>query len=77
MEKSKIFSIRVPESLAQKLDNAVIQHHYWKRNAFIIKAMEAFLYCADSRTQRDILQYWRYGVKKGVLEFTTKKREDI
>ena len=69
MEKTRVISVRLPESLINELEQAVSQHTYWKRNAIIEKALEAFLHAADVHTQYAILHWWRHGNKKAELTF--------
>lgn len=76
MEKTKVISVRLPESLINELEQAVSHHTYWKRNAIIEKAVQAFLYAADVHTQYAILHWWRHGAKKAELTFHEKDLSD-
>lgn len=69
MEKTKVVSVRLPESLVNKLDEVVKAHKYWKRNSAIEQALTAFAYAADHNTQYDILRWWRHRSKERVLTF--------
>ena len=58
MEKTKVISVRLPESLIQKLDDMAIDRVYWKRNSIIEKALSVLVECTDAKTQYDIMRYW-------------------
>lgn len=70
MEKTKVVSVRLPESLLNKLDEVVKDHKYWKRNSVIEQALTAFAYAADHTTQYNILGWWRHQSKDRVMTFS-------
>ena len=69
MEKSLVVSVRLPESLVEKLDELARKHRWYKRNAIMLKALEAFVYAADRHTQYQILSWWRRSGRNATLHF--------
>lgn len=76
MEKSQVISIRLPESMIRDLRLNVRDHCYWKRNAIIQQALEAYLYAADNSTQKDILRFNHRFSMKRQLEFRVIQESD-
>ena len=76
MEKTKVISVRMPESVIKELDQAVSKHQYWKRNAVISQAVMAFLKAADVHTQYAILHWWWHDGRKAKLDFREKDLSD-
>ena len=76
MEKSQVISIRLPESMIRDLNLNVSDHLYWKRNAIIQQAVEAYLYAADHSTQKDILRYNHRFSMKHELDFRKIQESD-
>lgn len=60
MEKTKVFSIRVSESLDKKIQKILANHIWWKRNTAITHIIECVCDCADYDTINKILTYNRY-----------------
>lgn len=69
MEKTKVISVRLPESLIKKLEEIRIDHRYYKRNAIIEQAITAFAYAANHEERAKILSWWRHSTKKVSLKF--------
>lgn len=69
MENSLVISVRLPESLVKELDELAKSSRWFKRNAIILRALEAFIYAADYRTQIKILHWWRHGGNIANLNF--------
>lgn len=57
MRETQIISVRLSQSLVQKLNDMSIDRLYWKRNAIIESVLRAFVECADAKTQYAILRY--------------------
>lgn len=72
MEKTVVFSVRLPESIVEKLGEVSKNFPYWKRNAIVEKALEAFCFAADLNNQKAILQWWRQGNPDATLKFYDK-----
>ena len=64
MEKTKVISLRLSESLLAKLDAKAASHIYWKRNAFINQILEGVLDGADDESIRCLLRHWRCSSKR-------------
>lgn len=64
MEKTKVISLRLSESLLAKLDAKAAWSRYWKRNAFINQILEGVLDGADDESMRYLLNHWRFSNKK-------------
>lgn len=69
MEKTKVISVRLPESLIQEVDELTKDHHYWKRNEIIKKAVTSFVRYTDYKTQREILEYYDWRPEKRRVKF--------
>lgn len=72
MEKTRVISVRLPESLIQRLDEIAEGHYYWKRNAIIEKSLQAVAYATDYPDFQRILEWWRPSGKSMVLTFHEK-----
>ena len=57
MRETQIISVRLSQSLVQKLNDMSIDRLYWKRNAIIESVLRAFVECTDAKTQYNILRY--------------------
>lgn len=64
MEKTKVISVRLPESLIRKIDEVVEKNTYWKRNAVIEKFLEVCIAGLDDDTKREVLRWWCHSGKK-------------
>lgn len=64
MEKTKVISVRLTESLLAKLEAKAAWSRYYKRNAFITQVLEGVLDGADDESIKLLLSYWRYSDKK-------------
>lgn len=64
MEKTKVISVRLSESLLAKLDEKAAWFRYWKRNAFINQVLENVLEGADDKSIQLLLRHWRLSDKK-------------
>ena len=69
MEKTVVFSVRLPESLVKKLNEVTQELEDANRNHIIEKALEAFCFAADLKNQRDILYWWRPSYPDATLKF--------
>lgn len=76
MEKTRVISVRLPESLIKRLDEIAEGHYYWKRNAIIEKSLQAVAYAADYPTFQRILQWWRPSTQPMELIFREKPAQD-
>lgn len=59
MEKTRIVSVRLPESLIQRLDELAKDYRYWSRNAIIEKSLQAVAFATDYPDLNRILNWWR------------------
>lgn len=64
MEKSHVFSLRVPDYLMTKIDKIVSIRRWWKRNTVITKIVECVCDCADDDTITKMIHYYRFDSKK-------------
>lgn len=64
MEKTKVISVRLSESVLEKLDEKAAWSRYWKRNAVIAQVLEGVLYGADDESFRLLLRHYRFSDKK-------------
>lgn len=69
MERTKVISVRLSTQLLEDLDKKIAEARYWKRNAFIEKAIEALVYASDWRTSQQILGWWPKGNKQARITF--------
>jgi metal-responsive CopG/Arc/MetJ family transcriptional regulator len=69
MEKTKVISVRLSESLIGKLDKATTDLRYWKRNAVIEQILQAVLDTADHQTLYEIARRNRYNSEGKVIKF--------
>ena len=69
MGNTKVISVRLPESLIQKLDDMSIDRVYWKRNSIIEKVLKVFVECTDAKTQYDIMRYWGSATETWKISF--------
>lgn len=76
MEKTRVISVRLPESLIKDLDKLAEGHYYWKRNAIIEKSLQAVVYAADYANFQRILQWWRPSQIPMELTFHEKPVQD-
>lgn len=51
MEKAKVVSFRLPESLVEKLDEVVRGTIWYKRNAIVVNILQNVIDHADSHTR--------------------------
>ena len=64
MEKTKVISVRLSESLLAKLDQKALRFRYWRRNAFIAQVLENVLEGADENSIMLLLRHWRLSDRK-------------
>ena len=64
MEKTKVISLRLSESLLAKLDEKAAWSKYWKRNAVVSQILEGVLDGADDDSIRILLRHWRCSPSK-------------
>lgn len=69
MQKTKVISVRLSTQLLEDLDRKIIEARYWKRNAVIERALEAFVYASDWHTFQQVLNWWPKGNKQAKLTF--------
>lgn len=67
METTKVFSLRVTNSLAELIDKKVETFSWWKRNAIICQILFNLLRNASDSDIRTLLEYNRYSRKKLVI----------
>lgn len=64
MEKTKVISVRVSETLLKKLDSKLKDFPYYKRNGIICKILEGVLDGADNDSLRTLVKHWLFSDKK-------------
>lgn len=64
MEKTKVISVRLTESLLAKLEAKAAWSRYYKRNAFITQVLEGVLDGADDASIKLLLRHWRFSNTK-------------
>lgn len=74
MEKTKVISVRLPESLIKRLDELAKDYHYWSRNAIIEQSLQAVAFAADYPNLKRILRWWRPSGISMELTFQEKKK---
>lgn len=57
MDKTRVFSIRVSESLEKKIQKIIANHIWWKRNTVITQIVECVCDCADYDTIHKMLTH--------------------
>ena len=56
MEKTKVVSFRLPESLVTKLDDAAKGSIWWKRNTVVVNILQNVLDHADANSRRLLIR---------------------
>lgn len=64
MDKTRVFSIRVSESLHKKIQKILANHIWFKRNTAITQIVECVCDCADYDTIHKMLTYNKYNAQK-------------
>lgn len=64
MEKSKVISVRLSESLIRKIDEVVAKNVYWRRNAVISQFLEICIKGMDDDTKKEALRWWSHSWNK-------------
>lgn len=67
MEKTKVFSLRVPNTLVNLIDQKVELFTWWKRNTFLSQILFNLLKNASDSDIKTLLQYNRFSQKKLVI----------
>ena len=67
METTKVFSLRVTNTLADLIDQKVERFTWWKRNSLICQILFNLLRNASDSDIRTLLQYNRYSRHKLVI----------
>lgn len=69
MEKTKVISVRLSESLVNELNKAVADLKYWTRNALIEQILQAVIDTADHHTLYEIARRNRFNSEGKVIKF--------
>ena len=64
MEKTKVISVRLSESLLKKLETKTNMLRYYKRNAVVSQILEGVLDGADDDSLRTLVKHWSMSSKK-------------
>lgn len=64
MEKSKVISLRVSESLEDLLKKELEHYDWWNRNSFICRLLENLLLHCDRADLIKILNHYKWSVTK-------------
>lgn len=64
MEKTKVISVRLSESLLAKLDEKAGWSRYYKRNAVITQVLNGVLDGADNESFTRLLRHWNFSKTK-------------
>lgn len=64
MEKSKVISVRLPESLIRKIDEVVAMNVYWRRNSVIAHFLEICIIGMDDDTKKEAVRWRSHSWKK-------------
>ena len=64
MGTTRVFSIRVSESLEKKIQKIVADHIWWKRNTVITQIVDCVCDCADNDTIHKMLSYCKHNRAK-------------
>ena len=67
METTKVFSLRVTNSLAELIDKKVETFKWWKRNGVICQILFNLLSNASDSDLHTLVQYTRYSRNKLVI----------
>lgn len=67
METTKVFSLRVANTLAELIDQKVERFTWWKRNSLLCQILFNLLKNANDSDIRTLLQHNRYSGKKLVI----------
>lgn len=73
MEKTKVVSFRLPESLVTKLDEAVKGSIWWKRNTVVVNILQNVLDHADANSRRLLIR--EAGWSNAIESIEVKKKE--
>lgn len=71
MEKTKVISVRLTESLLKKLETKTNMFRYYKRNAVVSQILEGVLDGADDDSLRTLVKHWSWSDTK--LKVTVEK----
>lgn len=74
MEKTKVVSFRLPESLVTKLDEAVKGSIWWKRNTVVVNILQNVLDHADANSRRLLIREAGWGNAIESIEVKIKEK---
>lgn len=74
MEKTKVVSFRLPESLVTKLDEAVKGSIWWKRNTVVVNILQNVLDHADANSRRLLISEAGWGNAIESIEVKIKEK---
>lgn len=69
MDKTKIVTFRLQESIVEQLDGFTSIHSYWKRTRVLVAIINAFFKYADAGTRFAIIRSLFESKKKYILKF--------